>query len=305
MEEIKLEVNFADDLVTTRKIMSKFIIPMRGSPFTFRKDGQYYELKDSIDTFGVIEPIIVLEPDRYKGGNYEIISGRRRYEACKELGIVDIPCRVVRMPADDALIALIDTTLCQRTDIPPSEKGAAYKLRLEAMKRQGYRTDLEEDATSAQPGQKLGLTSIEQLASESPDSKSQIKRYIRITELEPELQKLVDEKRIALTPAVELSYLPKEAQRDLITTIESEEATPSLSQAQQMRKLAEADDLDMDRIFSIMTEQKPNQKETIKVPVEYVRQFRPKDSIRQLQKFIQDACAHYAKYLRNRDRGAR
>ena len=300
-----MEVNFADDLVTTRKIMSKFIIPMRGSPFTFRKDEQYYELKDSIDTFGVIEPIIVLEPDRYKGGNYEIISGRRRYEACKELGIVDIPCRVVRMPADDALIALIDTTLCQRTDIPPSEKGAAYKLRLEAMKRQGYRTDLEEDATSAQPGQKLGLTSIEQLASESPDSKSQIKRYIRITELEPELQKLVDEKRIALTPAVELSYLPKEAQRDLITTIESEEATPSLSQAQLMHKLAEAGDLDMDRIFSILTEPKPNQKETIKVPVDYVRQFRPKDSISQLQKFIQDACAHYAKYLRNRDRGAR
>ena len=300
-----MEVNFADDLVTTRKIMSKFIIPMRGSPFTFRKDGQYYELKDSIDTFGVIEPIIVLEPDRYKGGNYEIISGRRRYEACKELGIVDIPCRVVRMPADDALIALIDTTLCQRSDIPPSEKGAAYKLRLEAMKRQGYRTDLEEDATSAQPGQKLGLTSIEQLASESPDSKSQIKRYIRITELEPELQRLVDEKRIALTPAVELSYLPKEAQRDLITTIESEEATPSLSQAQLMHKLAEAGDLDMDRIFSILTEPKPNQKETIKVPVDYVRQFRPKDSISQLQKFIQDACAHYAKYLRNRDRGAR
>ena len=300
-----MEVNFADDLVTTRKIMSKFIIPMRGSPFTFKKDGQYYELKDSIDTFGVIEPIIVLEPDRYKGGNYEIISGRRRYEACKELGIVDIPCRVVRMPADDALIALIDTTLCQRSDIPPSEKGAAYKLRLEAMKRQGYRTDLEEDATSAQLGQKLGLTSIEQLASESPDSKSQIKRYIRITELEPELQKLVDEKRIALTPAVELSYLPKEAQRDLITTIESEEATPSLSQAQLMHNLAEAGDLDMDRIFSILTEPKPNQKETIKVPVDYVRQFRPKDSISQLQKFIQDACAHYAKYLRNRDRGAR
>ena len=173
------------------------------------------------------------------------------------------------------------------------------------MKRQGYRTDLEEDATSAQPGQKSGVTSVEQLANESPDSKSQIKRFIRITELEPELQKMVDEKRIALTPAVELSYLPKEAQRDLVTTIESEEATPSLSQAQQMRKLAEANDLDMDRIFSIMTEPKPNQKETIKVPVEYVRQFRPKDSISQLQKFIQDACAHYAKYLRNRDRGAR
>ena len=300
-----MKVNFSDDLVTTRKIMSKFIIPMRGSPFSFRKDGQYYELKDSIDTFGVIDPIIVLEPDRYKGGNYEIISGRRRYEACKELGIVDIPCRVVRMPADDALIALIDTTLCQRTDIPPSEKGAAYKLRLEAMTRQGYRTDLENTATSTQPGQKLNATSIQQIANESPDSREQIRRLIRVTELEPELQKMVDEKRIALTPAVELSYLPKEAQKNLITTIESEEATPSLSQAQQMRKRAEANDLDMDRIFSIMTEPKPNQRETIKVPVEYVRQFRPKDSISQLQKFIQDACAHYAKYLRNRDRGAR
>ncbi len=302
-----MKVNFADDLVNTRKIMSRFIVPMKGSPFAFRKDEAYEALKRSIAQFGVIEPITVLEPERYgrTDGNYQIISGRRRYEACKELGIIDIPTRVLRMPADDALIALIDMNLCQRTDIPPSEKGAAYKLRLEAMKRQGYRTDLEEDATSAQPGQKSGVTSIEQLANESPDSKSQIKRFIRITELEPELQKMVDEKRIALTPAVELSYLPKEAQRDLVTTIESEEATPSLSQAQQMRKLAEANDLDMDRIFSIMTEPKPNQKETIKVPVEYVRQFRPKDSISQLQKFIQDACAHYAKYLRSRDRGAR
>ena len=302
-----MKVNFSDDLVNTRKIMSKYIIPMRDSPFAFRKDDAYEALKRSIAQFGVIEPITVLEPERYvrTDGNYQIISGRRRYEACKELGIIDIPTRVLRMPADDALIALIDMNLCQRTDIPPSEKGAAYKLRLEAMKRQGYRTDLEEDATSAQPGQKSGVTSVEQLANKSPDSKSQIKRFIRITELEPELQKMVDEKRIALTPAVELSYLPKEAQRDLVTTIESEEATPSLSQAQQMRKLSESGALDMDRIFSIMTQPKPNQKETIKVPVEYVRQFRPKDSISQLQKFIQDACAHYAKYLRSRDRGAR
>ena len=302
-----MKVNFSDDLVNTRKIMSRFIVPMKGSPFAFRKDEAYEALKRSVAQFGVIEPITVLEPERYvrTDGNYQIISGRRRYEACKELGVIDIPSRLLRMPADDAMIALIDMNLCQRTDIPPSEKGAAYKLRLEAMKRQGYRTDLEEDATSAQPGQKSGVTSVEQLANESPDSKSQIKRFIRITALEPELQKMVDEKRIALTPAVELSYLPKEAQRDLITTIESEEATPSLSQAQQMRKLSEAGALDMDRIFSIMTQPKPNQKETIKVPVEYVRQFRPKDSISQLQKFIQDACAHYAKYLRNRDRGAR
>ena len=210
-----MKVNFTDDLVNTRKIMSRFIVPMKGSPFAFRKDEAYEALKRSIAQFGVIEPITVLEPERYvrTDGNYQIISGRRRYEACKELGIIDIPSRVLRMPIDDALIALIDMNLCQRTDIPPSEKGAAYKLRLEAMKRQGYRTDLEEDVTSDQPGQKLGLTSIEQLANESPDSKSQIKRYIRITELEPELQKMVDEKRIALTPAVELSSRPLRARR--------------------------------------------------------------------------------------------
>lgn len=300
-----MKVNFAAEYVTTRGIMCKQIIPMRGSPFTFRKDGQFYTLKGSIKTFGVIEPITVLEPDRNKGNYYEIISGRRRYEACKELGIEDIPCRVVRMPADAALIALIDTTLCQRTDIPPSEKGTAYKLRLEAMTRQGYRTDLEGPETCTQPGYKSEGKSIQQLANESPDSREQIRRLIRVSELEPELQKMVDEKRIALTPAVELSYLPKEAQRDLITTIESEDATPSLSQAQKMRKLADDGALDMDRIFAIMTEPKPNQMETIKVPVEFMRQFRPEGTVKEWQEFIKNACVYYAKHLRNKDKGAR
>ena len=119
---------------------------MRGSPFSFQKDEPYKALKDSINMVGILEPITVREPDRNRGGKYEIISGRRRFEACKELGIVDIPCRILRFSEDDAMIALIDMNLCQRTDIPPSEKGAAYKLRLEAMKRQGYRTDLDEEA---------------------------------------------------------------------------------------------------------------------------------------------------------------
>ena len=300
-----MEVNLAAQYVTTRGLMSKQIIPMRNSPFTFKKDEQFYTLKNSIKTMGVIEPITVLEPERNKDGYYVIVSGRRRYEACNELGIEDIPCRVVRMPADAALIVLIDTTLCQRTDIPPSEKGAAYKLRLEAMTRQGYRTDLEGPETCTQPGYKSEGKSIQQLANESPDSREQIRRLIRVTDLEPELQKMVDEKRIALTPAVELSYLPKEVQRDLITTIESEEDTPSLSQAQKMRRLADDGALDMDRIFAIMTEPKPNQVETVKVPVEFIRQFRPAGTMKEWQEVIIKACVYYAKHLRNKDRGAK
>lgn len=304
-----MEINISKAYVNTRPIMSKYIVPLRGCPFEFRRDEAYETLKKSIAQFGVMEPITVKEPERYEkdpcGGNYQIISGRRRYEACKELGIIDIPSRVLRVSQEDALIALIDSALCQRTDIPASEKGKAYKLRLETMKKQGYRTDLDEEATSTQVGQKFNATSIQQLADESPDSREQIRRYIRLTELEPELQKMVDEKRIALTPAVELSYLPKEAQRDLITTIESEEATPSLSQAVRMRKLSESGDLDMDRVVSIMTEAKPNQKEMIRLPLEDVRKYRPKATIEQLQDFIRKACEHYARYLRNRDRDAR
>lgn len=281
-----------------------FIELIPNNPFQLHDDDTMEMLTESIRKFGVLDPIMVREIDKTHN-HYQMISGRRRLEVCHRLGINQIPVRVANVSEDEAIIAMVEANLCQRSDLLPSEKAAAYKMRLDAMKRQGYRSDLEFDGTSAQVGQKLGSTSIQQLADESPDSRTQIQRYIRLAELAPELQKMVDEKRIALTPAVELSYLPQDAQRDLITTIESEEATPSLHQAQQMRKLAEAGNLDMDRIFSIMTEPKPNQKETIKVPVEYVRKFRPKDSIQQLQKFIQDACAHYAKYLRNRDKGAR
>ncbi|MBR1811361.1 MAG: ParB/RepB/Spo0J family partition protein [Clostridia bacterium] len=280
------------------------IDPIPNNPFQLHDDDTMEMLTESIRKFGVLDPIMVREIDKARN-HYQMISGRRRLEVCHRLGINQIPVRVVTVSEDEAIIAMVEANLCQRSDLLPSEKTAAYKMRLDAMKRQGYRSDLDIDGTSAQVGQKLGGTSIQQLADESPDSRTQIQRYIRLAELAPELQKMVDEKRIALTPAVELSYLPQDAQRDLITTIESEDATPSLHQAQQMRKLAESGNLDMDRIFSIMTEPKPNQKETIKVPVEFVRTFRPKASIQELQKFIQDACAHYAKYLRNRDKGAR
>ena len=291
-----MKVNFSDDLVNTRKIMSRFIVPMKSSPFAFRKDEAYEALKRSIAQFGVIEPITVLEPERYvrTDGNYQIISGRRRYEACKELGIIDIPTRVLRMPADDAMIALIDMNLCQRTGIPPSEKGAAYKLRLEAMKRQGYRTDLETDPTLSQVGTKFNAG--KELSETTEDSRTQIYRYIRITELEPELQKLVDEGRIALGPAVELSYLPEEAQRAVYDYYTENEVTPSYSQANQMKKRSAEGTLTPETMLQILDQPKANQVEMFRIPLERIRPFfGPKVPKEKMLDVIVKALEYYAK----------
>lgn len=302
-----MEINISENYVNTRQIMSKYIVPMLGCPFGFRKDEAYDALKRSIEQFGLLEPITVKEPERYEkdpcDGNYQIISGRRRYEACKELGIIDIPARVLRVSQDDALIAMIDMNLCQRSDIPPSEKGKAYKLRLDVMKRQGYRSDLEADGTLSQVGTKLN--SGEKLSEEVPDSRTQIYRYIRLTELIPELQQVVDDHRIALGPAVELSYLPEKMQKAVYDYYAENEVTPSFSQANQMKKSAAAGTLTPDVLTEILEQPKPNQVETIKIPLDDVRKYRPNYSVRQLQDFIRKACEHYAKYLRSRDKSAR
>ncbi len=303
-----MKVNFADDHVSTRKIMSQFIVPMKGSPFAFRKDEAYDALKRSIAQFGVIDPITVLEPEKYArtDGNYQIISGRRRYEACKELGIIDIPARVLRMPADDAIIALIDMNLCQRTDIPPSEKGAAYKLRLEAMKRQGYRTDLEADPTSSQVGTKFNAG--KELSETTEDSRTQIYRYIRLTELEPELQQLVDEGRIALGPAVELSYLPWDAQKAVYAYYDENEVTPSYSQANQMKKYSAEGTLTPETMLQILDQPKANQVEMFRIPIERIRPFfGPKTSKDKMLDVIVKALELYARTQarKRNDRDAR
>ncbi|MCQ2486212.1 MAG: ParB N-terminal domain-containing protein [Clostridia bacterium] len=271
--------------------------PMPETPFKFREDDSFQSLIESIDKYGLLSPITVI-PHKTKGGFYEVISGIRRLEACKRLGYTNISCMVCdRMTRDEALIFMVDSNLCSRDTILPSEKAAAYKIKLDAMKRQGYRTDLDETLTSDQVGQK-SETSVQKIADECSDSKTQIQRYIRLNELQKPLLDMVDEGRIAFTPAVELSYLSKDEQTDLIETIQSEEATPSLAQAQRMRKLSENGELDMNRIFSILTEVKGNQKESVSVPTEafskYVKGERTPQKYRE---FILKAVEYYCRHL--------
>ena len=228
------------------------------------------ETVESVKSFGVLQPAIVRKT---KEGEYEILSGHRRKRACELAGRKTIPVIVRELSDDAAVIFMVDSNL-QRENILPSERAAAYKMKLEAMKRQGMRTDL----TSDQHGQKsVGKTSREMLAAENRDSATQIQRYIRLTELQPELMKMVDEKKIAFTPAVELSYLKPDEQRMLIDTIESEQSTPSLSQAQRMKKLSQAGELNDDVMLSIMTEIKKTEKNEIRLSSDILEKYFPKN----------------------------
>ena len=237
-------------------------------PYKVKHDDEMEMLIESIKEHGILSPIIVrpLENDEY-----EIISGHRRLFASKRAGLTEVPALVVEMDRDNAAIALVDSNL-HRDNISPSEKAFAYKLKMEAMSRQGYRSDLtsgqvvpksDDNRISAEIGEPYG------------ESYKTVQRYIRLTYLHPKLLEYVDEGRIAFTPAVELSYLNDIEQQDLIQTIESEDCTPSLSQAVRMKKLSQAGKLDDDKIFEIMSEEKANQKERIKIPTERVRKFFP------------------------------
>ena len=239
-------------------------------PYKVKYDDEMKMLIESIKEHGILSPIIArpLENDEY-----EIISGHRRLFASKRAGLTEVPALVVEMDRDNAAIALVDSNL-HRDNISPSEKAFAYKLKMEAMSRQGYRSDLtsgqlvpksDDNRTSAEIGEAYG------------ESYKTVQRYIRLTYLHPKLLEYVDEGRIAFTPAVELSYLNDIEQEDLIQTIESEDCTPSLSQAVRMKKLSQAGELDDDKIFEIMSEEKANQKERIKIPVEKLRKYFPRD----------------------------
>lgn len=240
--------------------------PFPDNPFKVLENEDFQSLTESIKNFGVISPLIVRPLDT---GGYEIISGHRRKAACEKVGIEKVPAFVREMDRDAAIIALVDSNL-HRENILPSEKAFAYKMKLEAIKRQGQRTDL----TSRQLVGKLESADI--VGMESDESGRQVQRYIRLTELIPPVLQLVDEGKIAFSPAIELSYLVEEEQADLLETIESEDCTPSLSQAQRMKKLSQDGRLDMDMIFAIMTEEKPNQKEQIKLKKESIKDFFPK-----------------------------
>ena len=244
--------------------------PFPNHPFKIREDEAMMETVESVKSFGMLQPAIVRPT---KDGEYEILSGHRRKRACELAGRKTMPVIVRELSDDAAVIFMVDSNL-QRENILPSERAAAYKMKLEAMKRQGMRTNL----TSDQHGQKsVGKTSREMLAAENRDSATQIQRYIRLTELQPELMKMVDEKKIAFTPAVELSYLKQDEQRMLIDTIESEQSTPSLSQAQRMKKLSQNGELDCDKLFSIMTEIKKPERNEIRLTSDILEKYFPKN----------------------------
>ena len=257
--------------------------PFEGHPFRVTDDSEMEQLVYSILTQGLLTPISVRPVE---DNEYEVISGHRRLHACKKAGIETVPALIYSLDRDAATIAMVDSNL-HREKILPSEKAFAYKLKMDAMRRQGKRTDL----TSDQVGPKLTASMIA-----DSESVSQVKRYIRLTELIPEILTMVDDGKIAFTPAVELSYLTKQEQRDLLETMESEDCTPSLSQAIQMKKLSQAGELDVDHIFDILREPKANQQDKISFRMEDLRKFFPKSyTAARIQETILKLLSDYQK----------
>ena len=244
--------------------------PFPNHPFQVRDDDSMRETVESIKTYGVLQPAIVRPT---KDGDYEILSGHRRKHACELAGRKTIPAIVRELDDDAAIIFMVDSNL-QRENILPSERAAAYKMKLEALKRQGIRNDL----TCTQVEYKLdyGKKSVEKVAEGAGESRAQIQRYVRLTELQPELQQMVDDKKIAFTPAVEISYLKPDEQRMLLDTISSEQATPSLSQAQRLKKLSQAGELTDDSMLSIMSEQKKPERNDLTIPADVLEKFFPR-----------------------------
>ena len=243
------------------------LYPFPDNPFHVVEDEMLSELAESIKEFGIVTPIITRPKE--DGNGYEIIAGQRRVRASELAGINTVPAFVLPLDRDRAIITLVDSNL-QRENILPSERAFAYKMKSEAMKRQGFRTDL----TSSQVGTKLRTD--DKVAQGFGVGRMTVQRFIRLTELIPPILQMVDEGKIALTPAVELSFLKKGEQKNLFATMESEEAPPSLSQAQRMKSLSQSGRLDTDMIFSIMTEEKGNQKETVKIGMERLKKYFPK-----------------------------
>ena len=271
--------------------------PFEGHPFKVKDDEEMNTLIESVQTQGILSPLIVRPIESTE--EYEVISGHRRLHAAVKAGITEVPALIYALDRDSAAIAVVDSNL-HREHILPSEKAFAYKLKLDAMRRQGFRSDL----TSDQVGRKLETADI--IAQQSDDSKTQVRRYIRLTHLIPELLDLMDEGKIALSVGVELSYLDDQSQYDVLEQCEQNDCTPSYSQAFRMHKADREGLLTKAVIQDIMCEEKANQKETIKVSAERLRAVLPKGMDSQkTEDFIIRACEHYRKYLRNRDRDSR
>ena len=264
-------------------------------PFKVKDDEEMEKLKDSISLYGVLTPVVAR---RCENGRYELISGHRRKYACKALGIEFMPAIVREMSREEAVIAMVDSNL-QREHILPSEKAFAYKMKYDAMKRCAGRPP--ENKAPLVPNSFVTGKTTDNMGREFGESGEQIRRYIRLTELVPELLELVDDGRMAFRPAVEISYLTEDEQRDLVETIDSEDCTPSLSQACRMKKLSQEGKLDMDAIFAIMTEEKANQKEKIKISAERLDRFFERGTPQaEIEKVIIAALEDYYARIRQR-----
>lgn len=267
------------------------LCPFEGHPFQIRDDEEMDQLVWSVLTQGILTPIVVRPLDT---GQYEVISGHRRVHACKKAGIERIPALIYNLDRDAATIALVDSNL-HRERILPSEKAFAYKLKMDALSHQG---------TSCQVGTKLRTDEV--IGSDAGESARQVQRYIRLTNLIPEILHMVDEGRIALTPAVELSYLAEQEQQALLETMESEDCTPSLSQSQQLKKLSQQGELDVDRIFGLLSQQKPNQEEKIGFLMKDIRRFFPKNyTTAKIQETILQLLQNYERSWKRRNRDER
>ena len=281
---------------TKKNISIEKLHPFENHPYKVQDNEEMDALAESIKVHGVVSPIIV-RPLENTTDEYEIISGHRRVMASRKAGITEVPALVVSLDRDAAAIVLVDSNL-HREHILPSEKAFAYKMKLEAMKHQGWRSDL----TSPQVVAKSRTT--EMVGADTGDSHEQVRRYIRLTNLIPEILKYVDEGRISFTPAVELSYLNEQEQHDLLEQIEQSDCTPSLSQACRFKKISQGEGLTPEVIAEIMEEEKANQREMFKVPMERIRQYIPNANAKQAEDFVLKACEHYRKFLirqRNRD----
>ncbi|MDY6304805.1 MAG: ParB/RepB/Spo0J family partition protein [Oribacterium sp.] len=267
-------------------------------PFHVRNDEDMDQLVESIKERGIITPVMLRQKD---DGRYEMVSGHRRKRACELAGMETIKAEIRNLTRDDAILLMVDSNL-QRTTILPSEKAFAYKMRLDAMNRQGERTDL----TYSPLGNKLkGVKSSDLMSTEVGESKSQIFRYVRLTNLIPGLLELVDEGRIALRPAVEISYLTVSEQKDLLETIEYEDATPSLAQAIKMREFSANGRLSEDVILSILSEQKPNQREKISFRADRLRKYIPTSiPAKDTENYVLKALEHYQKVWEKQQRKA-
>ena len=274
-------------------LKTKDLYPFPDNPFHVAEDETLSELAESIKEFGIVTPIITRPKE--DGNGYEVIAGQRRVRASELAGINTVPAFVLPLDRDRAIITLVDSNL-QRENILPSERAFAYKMKSEAMKRQGFRTDL----TSSQVVTKLRTD--DKVAQGFGVGRMTVQRFIRLTELIPPILQMVDEGKIALTPAVELSFLKKDEQENLFATMESEEATPSLSQAQRMKQLSQSGRLDMDTIFAIMTEEKGNQKETLEINTSKLKKYFPKNTTpKQMEETIIKLLERELQRKRNRD----